>query len=137
MGWTVEGSNPGRARFSAVQTGPGAHPASCTMGTGSFPRVKRGRGVLLTTHPLLVPRSGSVELYLYPPSGSHQGLLRGYFILYLYIYVHLLVLLPYLRFRLLYSYKNLQFPLLMVYKQLAFDLNFEIVGVVDAKQRTT
>jgi hypothetical protein len=27
-----------RARFSApVQTGPGAHPASCTMGTGSFP----------------------------------------------------------------------------------------------------
>ena len=30
------------ARFSApVQTGPGAHPASCTMGTGSFPGVKR------------------------------------------------------------------------------------------------
>ena len=35
-----------RARFSApVQTGPGAHPASCTMGIGSFPGVKRpGRG---------------------------------------------------------------------------------------------
>jgi hypothetical protein len=34
------------ARFSApVQTGPGAHPASYIMGTGSFPRVKRpGRG---------------------------------------------------------------------------------------------
>ena len=34
------------ARFSApVQTGPGAHPASCTMGAGSFPGVKRpGRG---------------------------------------------------------------------------------------------
>ena len=33
-------------RFSApVQTGPGAHPASCTMGTGSFQWVKRpGRG---------------------------------------------------------------------------------------------
>jgi hypothetical protein len=46
------------ARFSApVQTGPGAHPASCTMGTGSFPGVKYGRGVTLTTHPLLVPRS--------------------------------------------------------------------------------
>jgi hypothetical protein len=28
----------GGARFSApVQTGPEAHPASCTMGTGSFP----------------------------------------------------------------------------------------------------
>ena len=43
------------ARFSApVQTVRGAHPASCTMGTGSFPRVKSGRGVTLTPHPLLV-----------------------------------------------------------------------------------
>jgi len=43
------------ARSSApVQTGPGVHPASCTMGTRSFPRVKSGRGVLLTPHPLLV-----------------------------------------------------------------------------------
>jgi len=46
------------ARFSApVQTGPEAHPASCTMGTGSFPGVRCGRGVTLTPHPLLVPRS--------------------------------------------------------------------------------
>ena len=36
-----------------LQTGPGAHPASCTMGTGSFPGVKCGRGVLLTAHPRL------------------------------------------------------------------------------------
>ena len=43
-------------RFSApVQTGPGAHPASCTMGTVSFPGIKSGRGVTLTPHPLLVP----------------------------------------------------------------------------------
>jgi len=43
-------------RFSApVQTGPGAHPASCTMGTGSFLGVKSGQGVRLTPHPLLVP----------------------------------------------------------------------------------
>ena len=42
-------------RFSApVQTGPGACLASCTMGTGSFPGVKSGRGVTLTPHPLLV-----------------------------------------------------------------------------------
>jgi hypothetical protein len=27
------------------------------MGTGSFPRVNYDRGVLLTIHPLLVPRS--------------------------------------------------------------------------------
>ena len=46
------------ARFSApVQTGPGAHPASCTMGTGSFPEVKSGRVVTVTLHPLLVPWS--------------------------------------------------------------------------------
>jgi len=25
--------------FLPIQTGPGAHPASCTMGTGSFPGV--------------------------------------------------------------------------------------------------
>jgi hypothetical protein len=47
------------ARFSAsVQTGPGAHPTSCTMGTGNFPGVKSGWGVTLTPHPLLLPWSG-------------------------------------------------------------------------------
>jgi hypothetical protein len=36
------GSNPGGAKFFAqVQTGPGGHPASSTMSTGSFPGVKR------------------------------------------------------------------------------------------------
>ena len=46
------------ARFSApVQTGLGAHPTSCTLGTRSFPGVKSGRGVTLTPHPLLVPWS--------------------------------------------------------------------------------
>jgi len=33
-----------RARlYEPVQTGPGTHPASCTMGTGSVPGVKSGR----------------------------------------------------------------------------------------------
>ena len=43
----MEGRKPVGTRFSApVQTGPVAHPASYTMGTGSFPGVKRpGRGV--------------------------------------------------------------------------------------------
>jgi len=46
------------ARFSApVQTGPGVHPTSCKMGTGSFPGVKSGRGETLTPHSLLVPWS--------------------------------------------------------------------------------
>ena len=49
---------PVGARFSApVQTGPGAYPASCTMGTGSFPGVKSGRDVTLTPHFLPVPWS--------------------------------------------------------------------------------
>jgi len=54
------------ARFSSpLQTGPGADPASYTMGTGPFPGVKRlGRGVDHST------TSGAevkeiVELYLY------------------------------------------------------------------------
>jgi hypothetical protein len=47
-----------RARFSSpVQTGPGAHPASYTMGTGFFAEVKRpGRGV---DHP--TPSSAEVK----------------------------------------------------------------------------
>jgi len=59
---------PVGARFSAaVQTGLGAHPTSCTMGTGSFPRVKSGRGVTLTPHPLLVPWSKkSIAIPLLP-----------------------------------------------------------------------
>jgi hypothetical protein len=41
-----------------VETSSGAHPASCTMGTGGpLPGLKRARGVTLTTHPHLVPRS--------------------------------------------------------------------------------
>ena len=59
------------SRFSApVQTGPGAHPASCTMGTGSFPGVKSGRGVTLTPHPLLVPMVMKEYSYIStPPMG--------------------------------------------------------------------
>jgi hypothetical protein len=56
-GWTVRDRIPVGTNFPPVKTGPGAHLASCKMGTGSFPGVKCGRGVLLTTHSLLVPRS--------------------------------------------------------------------------------
>jgi len=63
------------ARFSApVQTGPGAYPASCTMGIGSFPGVKCGRGVLLTPHPLLAPWSWKSRAIPLPPSGPQPGL---------------------------------------------------------------
>jgi hypothetical protein len=46
-----------------VQTGTGAHPASCTMGTGGpfpggpFPGGKARQGRALLTHPHVVPRS--------------------------------------------------------------------------------
>jgi hypothetical protein len=58
IAYELDGPGIESRRFSArVQTGPEAHPASCTMGTGSFPGVRCGRGVTLTPHPLLVPRS--------------------------------------------------------------------------------
>ena len=45
-----------------------AHPASCKMGTGSFPGVKCGRGVMLTP-PSSAEVKNRVELYLYSPQG--------------------------------------------------------------------
>ena len=73
------------ARFSAsVQTSPGPYPASCAVGTGSFPGVKRpGRGA---DHP---PRSKCwgherVGLYLYSPSGPSWPVIGRTFTVYLY-----------------------------------------------------
>ena len=43
--------------FPPIQTAPEAHPASCTMGIGSFPGVKSRRDMTLTPHSLLVPWS--------------------------------------------------------------------------------
>jgi hypothetical protein len=63
--------------FPPVQTGPGAHPASCTMVTGSFPGVKCGRGVLLTAHPLLVPRSWKSRAIRLPPIWATTGTIVG------------------------------------------------------------
>jgi hypothetical protein len=62
---------PMGARFSIrVQTGPVAHPLSYTMGSGSFPGVKRpARGVHLPP-PSSTEVKERVELYLYFPSGS-------------------------------------------------------------------
>jgi hypothetical protein len=61
---------PVRTRFFAhVQIGPGAHPTSCTIGTGSFPAVKRpGRGA---DHP--PPPSAEVENEQSYTSTPHLG----------------------------------------------------------------
>jgi hypothetical protein len=79
---------PVGVRFSAlVQTGPGAHPASCTLGTGSFPGVKGARGVTPTPHPLLVPwsRKGRViiviSLWAIQPVQSLSACTRVHFTL--------------------------------------------------------
>ena len=63
--------------FPPVQTGPGAHPASCTMGTGSFPGVRSSRGVLLTTHPFLVLRSWKSIAIPLPTLWATTGLVTG------------------------------------------------------------
>jgi len=52
----------------------GLYPASCKMGTESFPGVKCGRGVLLTTHPLLVSRSWKSRAIPLPTLWAAQGL---------------------------------------------------------------
>jgi hypothetical protein len=57
-----------------VQTSSVAHPASCTMGTGGPSLgVKRGRGVTLTTHPHLVPRSWMSRSYTSSPPKRLYG----------------------------------------------------------------
>ena len=63
--------------FPPVQTGPGVHPTSCTMGNWSFPAVKYGRGVLLTTHPILVPWSWKSRAILLPTLWATTGPVTG------------------------------------------------------------
>ena len=65
------------ARFSApVQTGPGAHPDSCTMDTGPFPVVKSGRAMRLTPSSPSAVGHERVELYLNSPFRPY-GLYRA------------------------------------------------------------
>ena len=63
--------------FPPVQTGPEARPACCKMGTGSFSGVKYCRGVLLTTHPLLVPRSWKSKAITQPTLWATTGPVKG------------------------------------------------------------
>jgi len=58
------------ARYPApFQTDPGAHPVSYTMGTGSFPAVKRPERDVDHPPPSSAEVKESVELYLYSPYG--------------------------------------------------------------------
>jgi hypothetical protein len=75
----IEVRSPAEAKgFScslSVQTSSGTHPGSCTMAPGVLtPGVNRGRGVTLTTHPHLLPRSRMNRSYI---SSSLPKRLRG------------------------------------------------------------
>jgi len=74
--------------FPPIQTGPGAHPASCKMGIGSFPGVKSVRGVLLTTHPILVPWSWKSRAIPLPTLWATLGPVTGSLYLHLFLHPH-------------------------------------------------
>jgi len=66
--------------FAPVQTGPGAHPAPFTMGTGSFPGVKPpGRGVDHCPPPSAEVKE-RIKLYLFSTSGPSWPVSRVNFI---------------------------------------------------------
>ena len=81
MGWTVRGSNPGGACLDR----PWGPPSLLYNGYRLFPGVKYGRGVLLTTHPLLVSRSWKSRAIPLPTLWATPRPVRGNLYLYLYI----------------------------------------------------
>jgi len=64
-------------RFStSVQTGPGTHPASYTMGTGLFPGVKRPERGAGHPHTSSTDVKEKIELCIYSPFGPSWSVLR-------------------------------------------------------------
>jgi hypothetical protein len=56
IGYGLDGPGIGGVEiFHTCPDWPWGHPASCTMGTGSFPGVNSGWVVTLTPHPVLMP----------------------------------------------------------------------------------
>ena len=84
------GQSGDRIKFSApVQTGPGAHPASYTVGTGYFPGEKRpGRGAGHPSH--LAPRLKKESRYTSTPLWAFVACSRVNFtVMYINIYIKL------------------------------------------------
>jgi hypothetical protein len=77
------------ARFFAhVQTGPGAHPDFCTMGTGCLPGVKRpGRGA---AHPPLSSAEVTIYTSVHPLGQFRPVTGQLYLYLYLFIVIHIM-----------------------------------------------
>jgi hypothetical protein len=93
-GWTVRGSNPGRGRDFLHLSRPALRPTQSPVQwvPGLSRGVKRGRGVTLTPHPLLVPRSKTSRAIpllslrsLWPMKG--WNLLTNIFTWHNYIYI--------------------------------------------------
>jgi len=61
--------------YAPFQTGPGAHPASCKMGTGSFPGVKRPGLGFDHPPPSSAQVEGRVKQYIRSPFGASWPLL--------------------------------------------------------------
>ena len=59
----------GRIFFAPVRTGPGSHPASYTLGTGSFRGIKHPGGGVDHPPPSSAEVKERVELYLFSHSG--------------------------------------------------------------------
>jgi hypothetical protein len=90
--WSGDRIPVGEIFYTPIQTGPGAHPNSCTTDTGSFLGVKRpGRGI---NHqpPSSTEVKERVELYLYSLAGPSWPVLGTTLPLSLYL------LIPYGRF---------------------------------------
>ena len=75
-----------------VKTDPGAHSASCTMGTGSLLGEESGRDVALVTHSRVVPNLHMDKAIPPPLLYALNGMVMG--CLYLYLYIR--PVLPYL-----------------------------------------
>ena len=102
------------------------------MGTGTFPGVKSGRGLLLTSHPLLVPRSRKSRalpllVWTERPTQSLSTGTRAHFNLHVTFtlplpYFYLTFTLLFLTFTLPLPYFYLTFTLPLPYLYLTFNL---------------
>jgi hypothetical protein len=86
VGWTVRGSNPGGGEiFRTRLDRPWGPPSLLYNGYRVFPGGKSGRGVVLTTHPLLATRSRKSRANTSTPLWAFGSVTR-----YLYLYQHAL-----------------------------------------------
>ena len=83
-GQTVRGSNPGRDEIFRRPDWPWGPPSPLYNGYRLFSGVKYGRGVLLTTHPLLLPQTWKSRAIPLPTLWATTGPVTGTLYLFLY-----------------------------------------------------